>query len=142
MGDSRYIGGQTRHFRSGLVVRRLSILAKKSRKMGSTRRDTLEAPSTLVKKLVTQEKMQMVASALICLMASVSTSRRPHCRTWALDIRGRSRQLMGFMCLFTFESPMIVNIIAIAKIRRKNVLEKSFCCARLKVSVLKVSVLK
>ena len=80
MGASRYIGGHTRHLTSGRLVWRDSTLDKKSMRMGSTRRDTLEEPVLLVRKLVTQENTQMFDSARICFMDSDKTSRRPQWR--------------------------------------------------------------
>ena len=76
---------------------------------GSTLKEIVEDPSLRVRKLVTQEKMHTLASGLTCFNDSARTSRRPHWRTWEFSIRGRSRQVIGFMWRLTFESPINVN---------------------------------
>lgn len=79
-----------------------------SRSTGSTRKDTdAPASSALVKKLVKQESITTFDSGFTDLRDSARREMRPHGSCWQLDIRGRSRQFVGFRWRLMFESPRI-----------------------------------
>ena len=81
-----------------------------SRRTGSIL-NVMEDPASVdeVRKLVKQARMTTLLSGLTALRVSARAEMRPQGRTWQEDIIGRSRQLIGFMCLWTFESPSRVN---------------------------------
>ena len=108
-GERRYIGGASSNIRSGREVAEALKMDRTSSRMGSTRKPT-EPPvsSDLVRKLVTQDTMHTLDSARTDLRHSASKASLPQGRTWQEDIGGRSRQFVGFMCLWTLESPTML----------------------------------
>ena len=70
--------------------------------------DTTPVSVEAVKKLVMQAKMQTVDSARTDFRDSAKVDILVQGTTWQPDIRGRSRQLVGFMWRRTFESPINV----------------------------------
>jgi hypothetical protein len=71
------------------------------------------------RKLVMQLKMQTFASLRMLFNVCGKTADFVQIRTWADDIKGRSRVFVGFMWVRTFESPMMEKTreIDILKIR-------------------------
>ena len=100
------MGGYTTKLTSGPRIAAALSVARASRKTGSIRL-VMEAPASSddVKKLVKHATRITSDSGRTDLKVSASMEILAHGKTWQPDIRGRSRQLTGFMCLFTFESP-------------------------------------
>ena len=81
------------------------MMEKNSLRSGSTRRLIVSDPEVSTMKFVTQETMQTVVSGGTLEMLVRKASILVQGITCAATMKGRSRQLVGFICRLTLESP-------------------------------------
>jgi hypothetical protein len=83
---------------------------KNSVKTGSVLWYKLGASAASDRKFEMQLKMQTVEESLTALIVCCKTGNFVQIRTWASLIKGRSRQLVGFILFRTLESPINVKL--------------------------------
>lgn len=109
IGVFLYIGGQTRYRRSGFEAQESTTHLKNSDKMGSTLCEMLTAvEEESHKKLVMQLKTQTLEEGWTARIDCGKIDNFVQMITWALVIKGRSRQFVGFILFRTLESPIRV----------------------------------